>query len=149
MKFRPKSLVLLSFILVCVGISIPLQVAMIYEHTWSEWTSVWDKLTYLNIAVMTLCFVNAFFLFQGSRHAIPTTAVLIPVTLINNYWAGLVATDYSIEMTMIGSVVFVLAHGLMLVPNGRAVLQNPSNRWWRTAHRRKVEIPMMVSPWLH
>lgn len=149
MKYRPKSLILLSFILVCVGMSIPLQVAMLYEHTWSELGDIWNKLTYLNQAVMALCFLNAYFVFEGSRYAVHTTALLIPITVWNNYWVGLVATDYTMQTTMIGSAFFVLAHGLMLIPKARAVLTNPNNRWWRTAIRRKVEIPMMVSPWLH
>ena len=148
MKYRPKALVFLSLILLCVGVSFPLQIAMIYEHTFGEFDAIWSKLTYLNQAVMFLCLVNAYLVFQGSRYALYATALLVPMMVWNNYWVGTVATDYNMQTTMIGSALFALAHGLMLVPNARAVLLNPKNRWWRTAPRRKVEIPMMVCPWL-
>lgn len=148
MKYRPKSLILLSLILLAVVISIPLQVAVLYEHTFSEFSAIWHKLTYLNVAVMILCLANAVLLFQGSRYSIHTTAVLIPVTIWNNYWVGTIATDYDMQTTLIASALFVVAHGLMLTPSARAVLLNPNNRWWRTATRRRVEVPMTVCPWL-
>lgn len=148
MKFRPKTLILLSLILICVSISIPLQIAFIYGHTWSELGAIWNKLTYLNQAVMYLCLINSYLLFQGSRYSMHVTIVLIPVVIWNNYWVGLVGTDYDLQATFIGSAFFVLAHTLMLAPNSLSVLLNSKNRWWRTDARRKVEIPMLVSPWL-
>ncbi len=148
MKYRPKSLILLSVVLICVGLSVPLQVALLYEHSWGEFGAIWNKLTYLNQAVMFFCFFNAALLFQASKYSIYSTAILILVTFLNNYWVGKVGTDFSMTTTMLGCALFALAHGLMLLPDARAVLRNPKNRWWRTAARRKVEIPMLVCPWL-
>ncbi len=121
---------------------------VIYGHALSEMSFVFDKLSILNLVVMTLCFVNAVFLLESSKNAYISSSILIVAMLANNWWVGKISTDYSMLTTTIATTLFLLMNSLMLLPKVKMALVQPDKQWWRTAPRKKVGVPMVVSPWL-
>lgn len=148
MKNKPKALVFLAAVLVGIALSFPLQIMYLYGHGISEFSAIWAKVSITNQIVMLLCLVNAYLLMEVNKAVIYTTPVLILAVIFNNWWVAHAGFDFSMGTTVLASSGFAFLHGLMLAPDARRVLTRPNERWWRTAKRKRVEVPTFVSPWV-
>lgn len=126
--------------------SIPLQVMWIYSHPVSEFTAIFAKLTWLNLVVMVALLLNSFLLFQASpwlRYAVPLVGFLV---ICNNAAVGFDGVDYSLGATSFASFGFLLLNAPLALNRGiRELIRQPDRRWWRSAPRVRVAVPVSIS----
>lgn len=145
MRKRPISLNVLIMVLVGVALSFPIQAAVLYGHGITELSSIFHKITILNLFVMILCIVNVPFLLQGSRMMVPALLMALAVVSYNNYVVGSFGLNFSMNTTALASLCFFLLNGFFLDPKVIKVLRDPKKRWWLQSPRKEVSIPLSMN----
>lgn len=144
MRTRPKLLIFLSIALVLTAASLPIQVALLFEHTFWELGGIFGKLTIMNWAVMITCMVNAYFVYQGSRWMLVSAISAILVVNLNNIAVASVGINYSAMEATLATLGFLALHAVLVHPDVRMLLQIPTMRWWRIPPRKPVAVEMKV-----
>lgn len=144
MLSRPRPLVYLMIVLFAVALSFPLQVMMLYGHSWDELPAVFDKLTILNWAVMMGSVIAGVWIYHAAPGAQFVMYALIGLVAVNNFFVGYFATDFSpwtagFATLCFGALCWPLRRGEI-----REILKHPERRWWRASQRRKVHIPIFL-----
>lgn len=148
MKSRPLILTFMPIFLIGVALSFPIQIMVIYGHGIGELPAVFEKLSYLNRLVIFLCLLNATLVLRTSKLSLFITPILMVAVILNNWWVGTAATDYTLTSTLWASIVFVFLNSLLFLPGARLALLSPKQQWWRASPRKKVGLPIVISPWL-
>jgi len=143
---RPKTLSLLAIVFIGIMISLPIQIMFLHGHQLDEWGLVFAKLSILNWMVMGLAGLSAWHLIKASPWLKVSVPLFVMAVLWNNWVVGQMATDFSLWSTAGASLGLVMLNGLLLHPEVRDLLLNPSRRWWLTPRRRKVQIPILINP---
>jgi hypothetical protein len=144
MNKRPPLLTYLAFAFLLVALSLPAQIMWIYGHTFNELFAVTDKLTVLNWAVMLGCACVSYLLLGASPRLRWVAPALIAVVIVNNFFVGYYATDFSPWQCALSSCGFALLNAPLLTPKIRWLLQHPDRRWWLRAERKRVAIPIFI-----
>lgn len=144
MPNKPRSLVVLSFILVLVACSIPAQIMFIDGHGLSEWRMVLAKIAPLNWVVIFSTLASALAIFQASPFALVLAPLSIAFVNWNNLVVGSYELQYSLGFTFIGSLAFALIHFLMISEDAKNVLLRPGLRWWRNPRRHRVLLTLEI-----
>ena len=144
MNKKPWQFNALSLIYFCIGISIPIQVMVLYHHNFSELDLVFQKLTVLNKVLVGMCFVNAIFCFRASRFVFLVIPLSVTVAIVNNYYVSLYSQDFIPGVTYIASLGFLLLPSTLLLPSPLTILTTPSKKWWRHEKRLNVRIPIEI-----
>jgi len=147
MKEKPVIFNILWLFFITIAISLPLQVAVLYEHdfwSFSEWQSVFMKLTPLNWIVATATLVNAAFCFSANpliRYTIPASIILVG---INNFFVGSWGTDFSLLLTWIGTLAYAIMSYSYIYAHGLEAIENPQKQWWKIPKRLKRSYPVWI-----
>lgn len=169
MKNRPVALLILALMLIAVALSFPVQIlfargwlthgfvsvdaaapfGMWNPRLWVEMAAdVWANLSQLNLLTIFGCFVSGLYVYRAE----PATPFVVLLTMLlvgfNNWWVGKVGLDFSAEQTLMATGLFVLPHLVLFRRDLRELFWHPENRWWMRAARRKVEAPVVLSPWV-
>ena len=147
MKEKPIIFNFLWVFFAAIAISLPLQVAHLYEHdlaSFTEWQSILMKLTPLNwlVAFATLC--NAYLCFKASphiRYTIPTSIILVG---INNFFVGSWGTDFSLLLTWIATLAYAIMSYSYIYAHGLEAIENPHKQWWKIPKRMKRSYPVWI-----
>lgn len=139
MKSRPFAITFFSILLICVGLSIPVQ-AMYLEN----FNNFLRSMTWLNGLVMCLCLATA----VATYHVHNSFKYLLPLTLgavvFNNWWVGHVGFDFNMNETMLASFAFAGIYCSLLEKSSFMVLRDPKLKWWHVASRKKIQIPVSL-----
>lgn len=146
MHIKPKSLKYLTTFLILTAISFPVQIMILYDHAPTELRAIFSKISELNILVIFLCLLSAFFIFRVAPASKIVTPMLLVTVGINNGFVSAVGDDYSMGLTYVSTFVFFLFHIPLLDSEVKMLLKNPQSRWWLTPNRKRLELPMMLSP---
>lgn len=84
MKTKPLSFNIFSVVFTLISISLPIQVAMLYGHTFHEFIMIYHKLNFLNISVMAITFLNAYLSYKVSIHLLWSLPMSVAIISINN-----------------------------------------------------------------
>jgi hypothetical protein len=147
MKEKPIIFNFLWLFFTAIAISLPLQVAFLYEHDLtllSEWQSVLMKLTPLNWIVALATLVNAALCFTANpyiRYSIPASIVLVG---INNFFVGSWGTDFSLLLTWIGTLAYAVMSYSYIYAHGLEAIENPQKQWWKIPKRMKRSYPVWI-----
>lgn len=144
MKTRPKSLLLLSIVLLGIAISFPVQIFFLFEQDLSEWQSVLYKLTPLNWACMFALIASSFCVYNAMPQTLPISFFTILLVNWNNFIAGTFEINYSLNTTVLASLSFFFVHYLLFTDESRKVLFNPKLRWWKYPLRKQAQISVRV-----
>jgi hypothetical protein len=145
MRSRPWSLSVLAAFFVIVCISIPVQIALRFEHSLFDVYPIWIKISLLSKVILILCLVNAW-LALASRSALLVTSPLLTALVVwNNFLLSQYDPSVPFAQTIAASMGFLLVSGLVFEPASRLVLMHPEKRWWRVARRRRVSFSAVVN----
>lgn len=144
MRSRPWVLFAMALSYSVIAISFPLQVFFLYEHTWNETPEALSKLTLVNWLVMASLVTGAILFYRGSTKMVPAAIMISLLVLGNNTLVGLFGDDYNLWQTVSASVMFGGMHLILLNPEVQRLIRQPELRWWRTAYRQKLTIPVVI-----
>lgn len=145
MRRRPWSLSVMGAFFLLVCISIPVQIAVRFEHSPVDLYAIWIKISMLSRVIMVMCLVNAWLALSARAALLVTAPLLTALVIWNNYLLYHFDPSVPLVQTLAASVVFLLFSGLVFEPTARLVLQNPEKRWWRVAKRRRVALTAIVN----
>jgi PilZ domain len=148
MKKRPLALLLFSLIMISSALSFPFQICIVEDISFLNFSEWLNRITLLNWLSMASLVSVAGLAYYASTHlliAIPINSIILTV---NNFWVGYVGLNFSLAQTSIASAGLFLTTCLLLEKKTFAVLRNQKLRWWRTAERKKVHLPVSLHPWV-
>ncbi len=149
MRTKPKVLNYISAFLVLTAISFPVQIMVLYNHGLSEVDAILSKISLLNFLVMGFSVLAAVSIHRAHSITKIFTPVLLILVGINNGFVSAVSDDYSVSLTYFATLAFFIAHLPLLNSEIKTIFVNPRQRWWQTPPRKRMEIPMMLSPYSH
>lgn len=148
MMVKPKIVYLMSLMLVAITISMPLQIAWLYQHSLSELGSILQKISLANTLSMILMLTTAYLLI----HISPYLKFVAPLTIIclawNNYLVGNYGQDFQMSQTMVGTGLFAGLFVPLFRKDIRLILSQPQRRWWRRAQRYQKNIDVILNPYV-
>lgn len=144
MRSRPWSLSVLGVFFVMVCISIPVQIALRFEHSPADLYAIWIKISVLSRIIMVMCLVNAWLALSSRAALLVMSPLLTALVIWNNFLLSQYDPAVTLAQTLAASVGFLIVSGLVFEPMARLVLSHPEKRWWRVARRRKVTLAAVV-----
>lgn len=140
MKQKPFYYVFLSFFLLLITVSIPLQIMYVLNFGVKDFPLVFNHLTYQNWITMIACGISMYFAWTVSPKLNYIVSFLALTIIINNLMFGSTTQDYSIFKTTIASFLFLIPFSFLLVPEYQEALKNKTKHWWKTPTRYKKEV---------
>jgi len=146
-KEKPILFPLLALFFIGVAVSIPVQIALLYEHDLSslqDWSAILIKITPLNWFVMLVCAINAFLAFrvsQALKYFIPLGVV---ATAMNNFVVALWGTDYSHLQASSATLGYIFVSYSYIFSSSYEALKNPKIQWWKIPPRYKQNLPVWI-----
>ncbi len=144
MRSRPLVLFFMAAAYLLIAASFPVQIYFLYEHTLSELPQVLSKLTILNWLVIAGLSTGSILFYRGSTKMVPAAIGISFLVLGNNIIVGLFGEDFNIYQTVLASGVFASLHLSLRNSEVQKLIQQPELRWWRTAYRQKLKIPITM-----
>jgi len=147
MKSKPIIFNILGLFFSAIAFSLPLQVAVLYEHeinSFYEWHSVLMKLTPLNWAVIAITLLNGLLCFKAKpviKYTIPLSILLVAV---NNFFVGSWGVDFSFLTTWIATVTYAVLSYSYAYTQGLEVIDHPEKQWWKIPQRFQKTYPIWL-----
>lgn len=145
---RPKQFYIAAIIMFLLALSFPVQVVFLYGHHWSEWATIFSKITWLNWLVAVSFVVCGYLYFNASRLLIVAAPVIVILSIVNNYVVGKFAGDYSLAQTNFASLGVALLFTPLLMPSSQIILRDPKRRWWRRSKRFNKRVSATINPYV-
>lgn len=144
MPKRPLVFTLFALLHAAVALSFPVQIMVLYHHSWLEWPLIFAKLSWLNIVVILLCTLNVILALKAS----PWLKLTLPASMIwvgfNNYAVSSYGQDFSFLETTMATIIFIMAHTTLLFANTSEIVHHPTLRWWLVPRRARLELPVWI-----
>jgi hypothetical protein len=144
MKTKPKHLNYAAAALLAISFSLPIQIMFLYGHPPTEIGAIASKLSPLNWMLLFLGPFVAALIYRASPLCLVVAPLFGALVTYNNWFVSKVGHDFSPWVTGIGSALFVIALGGVFTREVRAILVNPSRRWWLTPVRKEVEVQVRM-----
>lgn len=148
MMVRPRIVYWMSFLLLGICLSIPIQIAILYQHSFSEIGPIFQKVSLPNMISMALILLSATLYFQIS----PYLKFIAPLTIVsifwNNYLVGSFGQDFALSQTMTGALLFSGIYMPLLRKDLRQILSHPQQRWWRRSPRFQKQVGVILNPFV-
>ncbi len=148
MMVKPKIVYWMSLALFVTMISMPVQVALLYQHTLSELGSIFQKISLLNFMSMTMMGITGVLLLQIS----PYLKVFAPLTILtlawNNYLVGSYGQDFQMSQTLLGTGLVSGIFIPLFRGDLRQILSEPQRRWWRRSPRYQKQLDVILNPYV-
>lgn len=142
MQHKPWQFKILALIFILIGVSLPLQMMMLYEHGLGEVHLAINKLTLLNKVIMFLCFASAYYTFKASRMVFLTIPLNIVAVFVNNYYVAKYGQHFLPGITFVASLSFLMLPAMLLFSRPWLVLMHPERQWWRHEQRFNIQLPI-------
>lgn len=152
MKEKPLFFTLIALFFFGVALCLPLQIAFLYDHdlfTLSDWSSLWMKVTPLNLVVIAICLINAYLSLYASKALKFTLPIGIVIIAINNFFVSLWGNDYSFSQATSATVAFSLLSYSYIFTSAYDALKNPKLQWWKIPKRYKQNLPVRIEAMNH
>lgn len=141
---RPWQFNFLIGLYITVVASFPLQILYILNMELTELNRAAEFLTPLNWLVVLVLLAQVPMLMDANKNLKLTVPLAAFVILANNYVVGAFSDVFSFSQVILSSLMFLLAHSLLLMKAPLSVLTNQRKRWWRTAKRKRVSLPISI-----
>jgi hypothetical protein len=144
MKTKPRHLNYAAAALLAITISLPIQIMVLYGHPPTEIAAIAAKFSPLNWMLLFLGPVVAALMYRASPLCLVAAPSFAALVVYNNWFVSKVGHDFTPWATTIGSALFCMALAGVFTRDVRAILVNPSRRWWLTPARKSVEISVRM-----
>lgn len=144
MKSKPMFFSLMPLVLMAIALSMPLQVAMIYDISVFEVSAIFSKLTPLNYVLMGLFLWLSIATYKIDKNLFILLPFINLFVFLNNYVVGSFGEDFNIIQTTLASCIFL---GLTLsyyFKENYQIISDLKNRWWLTKPRKKMKLPITI-----
>lgn len=145
MKRKPLIFSVLALAYFVTALAIPAQIGVLYEHSVSEYAAILQKISIMNWFVIVACVASVPLLQQGSPHLKLAIPISFGIVAYNNFIVGAYAIDYSVHSAFLGTLAFAALHAPLLQPSVFRVLLKPELRWWKSAQRKVMKVPIAVN----
>ncbi|MCR9205661.1 MAG: hypothetical protein NXH75_13845 [Halobacteriovoraceae bacterium] len=147
MRNKPILFHFLFFFFLGICLSLPFQIAYLYEHDltrWYDWQSLFMKITPLNWMVMFATGLNAYLSFKAHSAIKWTVPISIFIVATNNFFVGSWGTDFSIQATWLATIGYAMLGYVMVYGFGLDALNHPENHWWKIPPRHQKSMPVWI-----
>lgn len=144
MKNKPFIFNLFSLVFTIVALSFPVQIMLIYDHGFDEFTMILSKMTFLNHVTVVLLLLNTYLSFRGDPLLKLTLPVMIGVVVINNWIVSRYGADFDMSTTTLATILFTLFTSSILFSKGMDVIDDPLRRWWLIPKRYQKKLPVYI-----
>ncbi len=148
MMVKPKIVFWMSMALIAIVLSMPIQVALLYQHSFSELSSILQKISLPNFITIFMMLVTAVLIFQVSPYIKFFAPLTIATLAWNNYLVGNYAQDFSMTETALGTGLFAGIFVPLLRKDLRQILSEPKKRWWLRAQRFHKRVDVILNPYV-
>lgn len=144
MKTKPRHLNYAAAALLAITLSLPIQIMFLYGNPPTEIAAIAAKLSPLNWMLLFLGPIVSALIYRASPLCLIAAPSFAGLVVYNNWFVSRVGHDFSPWATAIGSALFCIALAGVFTRDVRAILVNPSRRWWLTPARKTCEIPVRM-----
>jgi hypothetical protein len=145
MKSKPIFFSLMPLVLLSLAISMPLQVALIYDISIFEINAIMSKLTPLNYVLMGMFFWLAFATYKIDKNLFILLPFINLFVFLNNYVVGSFGEDFNLIQTTLASTLFLVMTMTYYLKDNYKIINDLKNRWWLTSPRQKVRLPLTIT----
>jgi hypothetical protein len=138
MKTRPKKLRLMAGFFLSIGLSLPIQIMILYGNTPLEVRAIFAKLAPLNLLIMVLAPLAAISVYRASVLTFAIVPALVAAVLKNNWLVAEIGTNYSPVLVGLSSGLFLATTLSLMTRETRVLFSNPEKRWWLTPQRHQM-----------
>lgn len=143
MKKRPTILVVMGVLLAGMALAAPLHIIILDGLGFSEMHMVFARFTAFQWLVFLLASTAAFLVVQASqwvRVVLPALTMIV----LGHHFANWQHHEASIINMSLATVGFLALNVPLLHPNIFTLMNHPERRWWRSAPRKVVELPIFL-----
>lgn len=148
MMAKPRIIYWMCLCLVAVVFAVPLQAAIIYQHSFLEIAEIFYKLSYPNWVMMGSILLTIYFLY----HVSPFLKIFAPLTILtiawNNYLVGEYGQDFPLYQTLAGTALCSMIFAPLFKKEIRQLLNDPRRRWWNRAKRLNKSVDVTLNPYV-
>jgi hypothetical protein len=145
MKSKPTAAYIIGGALLLVAASFPAQISYWFDHHLiNEFSAILSKLTWLNyIVIGSLAFAGYQTMTANLNKVTPL--VLFGLVGLNNYVVGRDGGLYSMVNTMLATAALGITLTVFVRSNLFKVLSDKRQQWWRSATRKRVQVPIRLA----
>lgn len=144
MKTKPFYFDVITLFLLVVAVSLPIQILFLFDYQLQDWTETFQHLTFLNWLFMGSSLISAYFLYCGHRYALAFSTINICTVFSNNLIVGVFGSDFSINQSLWGAVLYSIPLLPIYFNPLRETLLNSKQQWWRTAPRYSKQLDVQI-----
>lgn len=144
MKSKPLFFTLMPWMLVFIALSMPLQIAFIYDISLLEFGAIFSKLTPLNYLLMGLFTWLSYATYKIDKNLFILLPFINLFVFLNNYVVGSFSEDFNIIQTTLASCFFLGVTLMYYLRDNYKVISDLKNRWWLTKPRAKINVPLTI-----
>lgn len=139
MKTKPLAYTGLCLFNLFVILGIPVQIALLYEHSLEEFMYIMDKMTVFNWVVALSCLfvaISSHFAHKSLRWLIPISATSV---FMNNLIVARYSADYSAETVFFSTIAFILIQFSFFAFKESKLIIRQDLRWWLIPKRHHIQ----------
>lgn len=145
MKTKPVTAYLIGLGLLVLAASFPIQISFWFDHHLiDEFSSILKKLTWLNYTVIAALAFTGYQVITANLNK-TTPLILFAIVGFNNYIVGRDGGLYSMMNTLVATGALGIMIGLFVNSEMFKILSNKRLQWWRSAPRKRVQVPIRVA----
>lgn len=144
MKKRPMIFNLYTLFFLSVAVSFPVQIMSVYGHGATEAGMIFNKMSYLNWAVIGACLLNATLSYYGHWLLKLTLPVSFFIVALNNFFVSRLAQDFSPLITTAATLAFGMIGAYLFFSKANEILNDQNSRWWLASPRLKRTLPVWI-----
>lgn len=144
MKNKPLFFTLMPWMLALITLSMPLQIAFIYDISLFEIDAIFSKLTPLNYLLMGLFTWLSYATYKIDKNLFILLPFINLFVFLNNYVVGSFGEDFNIMQTTLASCFFLGITLMYYLRDNYKIISDLKNRWWLTKPRQKIGVPLTI-----
>jgi hypothetical protein len=121
-----------------------MQILCLYGDFPLDAVAIASKLAPLNWLLIGSALVCSYLSYRASPWLPYSLAILAALVIYNNWFVGVIGTDYSLWNTSLASAAFLFPLSLAFTREARELRQNPDKRWWLTPTRWPAQVQMRL-----
>jgi len=141
---KPLLFTIVPLILIGVCASFYFQTAYVLQVPLTRYSLILSKITLPNWITMISMIISGVLILKSSKWARVAMPISIGTVLWNNYLVSTYSKHFSREQIILGVLLFAFLFLPLYTKKMQKVLSDRNMQWWRTAFRKKNQIPVAI-----